>query len=185
MSPDDLAPLLASHRAPLLRFIERHAGSVLRFESAEDLVQGVHLRAISGGVAFEYRSEKEWLGWLYALARSHLADRRSHWSALKRRPSRLLRLTGGATDDPDAASEPAGSATGPSTFASRREQLATAVRALAVLLPRDRDLVRWHSEGVELDEQARRLGIGYDAAERAHLRALDRFRKAFRLVSRA
>lgn len=184
MNPGELATHLAAHREPLLRFVERHAGSVLRFESADDLVQGVHLRALSGGGEFEYRGDKEWLGWLYALARSHIADRHAHWSALKRRPSRLLRLTGGATDDPDAAAEPAGSATGPSTFASRREQLATAVRALALLLPRDRDLVRWHSEGVDLDEQARRLGIGYDAAERAHLRALDRFRKAFRLVSR-
>ena len=96
-----------------------------------------------------------------------------------------MRLTWGGTpsSDPGAAPEPAGTVTGPSTFAMRREQLSLAVRVLEALLPRDRDLVRWSSEGVSLEEMARRLDIGYAAAQRAHLRALSRFRDAFALAS--
>jgi hypothetical protein len=80
---------------------------------------------------------------------------------------------------------PAGEDTGPQTFADRREQLDVAVKALALLLPRDQNLVRWASEGVDIQEQASRLGLSYDAAERAGARACERFRKAFRLARRA
>jgi DNA-directed RNA polymerase specialized sigma24 family protein len=81
--------------------------------------------------------------------------------------------------------EPAATATGPTTFASRREQLVLATKALDLLLPRDRDLVKWSGEGLSTEEQARRLDLSAEAAGRARRRALDRFRKAFRLVSGA
>jgi DNA-directed RNA polymerase specialized sigma24 family protein len=73
--------------------------------------------------------------------------------------------------------------TGPSTFAARREMIALAARALDLLLPRDRDLVRWSSEGVPLEEQADRLGIAYEAVGKARQRAVERFKKTFALVS--
>ncbi len=182
----DLASLLVAHRADLLRFTERHAGGLVRFETAEDLVQGMYARALDRGRDFEVRSEREFLGWMHTLARAYLVDRRAHWAALKRGSGRLARLTAqaGGSGDPHAAAEPASTGTGPSTFASRREHLALAVKAVAVLLPRDRDLVRWHADGVPLSEQAARLGVTYDAVERAALRAIERFRKAYRLVSR-
>ncbi|MCK6459941.1 MAG: hypothetical protein L6Q95_08615, partial [Planctomycetes bacterium] len=72
--------------------------------------------------------------------------------------------------------DPAATATGPSTFAARREHLKLAVQALAALPPRDRDLVKSTSEDAE------RLGLRYDAAKQARLRALGRFRKAFDLA---
>jgi DNA-directed RNA polymerase specialized sigma24 family protein len=62
--------------------------------------------------------------------------------------------------------------------------LKLALEALATLLPKDRDLVRWSSEAVPLEEQAERLGISYDAAKQARLRALERFRKAYELSTR-
>jgi RNA polymerase sigma factor (sigma-70 family) len=186
LSAEALTELLVARRADLVRFVERHGGTTLRFESADDLVQGIHVRALDRGRDFTWQGDKEALAWLYTLARGYLADRHEHWSALKRRPARLLRLTasGAETGDRGAVREPAGTQTGPSTYASRREQLELAVRALALLLPRDRDLVRWHTEGMSLDEQTHRLGVSYDAAERAHLRALERFKKAFQVVSR-
>jgi hypothetical protein len=61
--------------------------------------------------------------------------------------------------------------------------IALAVRALDLLLPRDRDLVRWSADGVPLDEQAERLGVAYEAAGKARQRAIERFRKTFALVS--
>jgi RNA polymerase sigma factor (sigma-70 family) len=182
----ELPALLVERREDLLRFVDRHAAGLARFETAEDLVQGIHARALDRGADFEYRSEKEFLGWLHQLARTYLADRRAHWAALKRGSGRLLRLTDGApsTTDPHAAAAPVSTRTGPSTFASRREELALAVKALALLLPRDRDLVKWRTESVPLEEQAARLGVTYDAAERAALRAVERFKKAYRVVSR-
>jgi RNA polymerase sigma factor (sigma-70 family) len=179
-----LAELLERHRAALLGFAQRRGGRVLRFETAEDLVQGVHLRALEHAHTFDYRGEKQFLEWMYAVARSHLADRHAYWLALRRRPGALVRLTQGVTTGGGAA-EPGGRGTGPATFAERRDELELAYAALAALLERDQRLVRWSCEGLAIDEMAQRLEISYDAAERARLRAVERFRKAYRLARRA
>ena len=50
---------------------------------------------------------------------------------------------------------------------------------------RDRNLVQMASEGVPLREQAERLQLSYAAVQKAGLRALERFRKAYELVARA
>ena len=185
MSGPPLAELLIRHRPDVLRYVESHGGRTLRFESAEDLVQGVHLRALERADTFEYRSEPEFLGWLYSVVRGYLSHRREHWHALKRRPAKLLRITQGLgeTRDPGAAREPARKRTGPVTFAERRQQLERAVKALALLLPRDADIVQCHTEGLSIHDLAARYEITYQAAQRAHHRALERFRKAFDAIS--
>jgi len=167
-----LDELLPAYRDDLLRFVQRHAGRLLRYETAEDLLQGIHLRALERGGTFRYRGREPFLQWLFTMARQYLADRHAHWSALRRRPARLVRLTEGAGGVP-------GGGTGPVTFADRRDQLARAVRTLALLSARDRSLVQWASDGVPLREQATRLGLGYAAAKSASRRALDRFRKLY------
>ena len=60
-----------------------------------------------------------------------------------------------------------------------KELLALARQALAALGERDQKLVGWLCEDLSIDEIAERLEISYDAAERARLRALERFRKSF------
>jgi DNA-directed RNA polymerase specialized sigma24 family protein len=55
---------------------------------------------------------------------------------------------------------------------------------MGLLLPRDRELVTWASNGLTGPEMATRLGISEEAAEKARARALERLRKAFSLVSR-
>ena len=55
---------------------------------------------------------------------------------------------------------------------------------MALLLPRDRDIVRWTTEDLSIEEQADRLGISRESATKAQSRALERLRKAYRLVSR-
>jgi len=117
---------------------------------------------------------------IHKVARNVLADRHAHWSALRRRPARLLRLTLGG--ESGAGVDPALSATGPSTFAARRELMDIAVKALTLLREEDRRLVRWQSEGVLLKEQAERLGASYAATDSASRRAVERYRKAFRIV---
>jgi len=178
----ELAELLERHRENLVRYMRAHAGWLRRFESTEDLAHGCVARALGRQRSFSYRGPEAFRGWLFGVARSHLADRSAHWSALKRRPSRLLRLTQSG-EDPNAAREPPRDRTGPATFAARREQLRLAVRALGALLPRDQKIVRWTSEGLTVAEQAEQLGIGPEAAKKAHARALDRFRKAYLLAS--
>ncbi len=183
-APPGLAELLVRQRAALLRFVANAGAGLLRFESAEDLVQGVHQRALQSEDQFEYQGDQEFSSWMAKLARAHIADRHEHWSALKRGRGRLLRLTwsGSDTRDPNAVHTPAGSVTGPLSRAAKREQLQLAVKVLGALPPRDQQLVRWMSHGVPLQEQASRLDISHEAAQRAGHRALERYRKAFQLL---
>ena len=178
-----LPELLVRFRPDLLRFMERHAGSVLRFETAEDLVQGAHLRALEYAASFEFRGREPFLKWMHEVARRHIGTRRAHWAALKRNPAALLRLTLGAGSDPRAAVAPEQPGTGPSTLAGRLEQASLAIKALDLLLERDRQLVRWALDGVPSKELAERLDLSLTAADRARQRAVERFRKAFRLLS--
>jgi RNA polymerase sigma factor (sigma-70 family) len=175
-----LEALLEAHASELRGFVRAHGGQLLRRESEEDLVQGITLRALERANSFRDRGAAAFRAWLVAVARSYLADRANYWKALRRKPGALLRLTSGGTGGVD----PAATATGPSTLAARREHLRLAVQAVAALPPRDRDLVRWTSEDVPIEEQAARLGLSYDAAKQARLRALERFRKAFDLATR-
>jgi RNA polymerase sigma factor (sigma-70 family) len=180
-----LSALLVEHRRDLVSYVERHAGRLLRHETAEDLVQGVHVRILQQRAAFEFRGRESFAAFARTVTRSHLADRHAYWAALRRRPARLVRLVraGDATSDRSAAAEPAATATGPSTFASRREEIVVAVKALELLPERDRDLVRWTCDGVEPVEQARRLGISLDSADRARRRALERLRKVHAVIT--
>lgn len=177
-----LGRLLEERQRELEEFLAPRAGWLLRYESLEDLAQGVRVRAIERGSSFSYEGEAAFFSWLHRVARSHLADRANYWSALKRRSAALLRLTAG---DPGtaAAGMPASTWTGPETVAHRKELLTMAVQVLATLPERDARLVRWSSEGVELHAQAERLGISYEAARKASRRALERYREAYRFAS--
>lgn len=179
-----LPDLLLRHQRMLTGFVRNHGSGLLRFESDEDLVQGVHHRALEGADRFEYRGDEEFRAWITRLARAYIADRHEYWSALKRNRGQLLRLTWGGTGsgDPAAVRMPPGSLTGPATRAQKREQLTLAVKVLAALPPRDQKLVRWMSRGVPLAEQAERLGVGQETAQRAAHRAMERFRSAFKLL---
>jgi RNA polymerase sigma factor (sigma-70 family) len=177
-----LARLLEGHRAALLAYVRRHAGTLLRRETAEDLAQLVCVHVLEHERSFRYEGDDAFRGWLYALARSALGARRDYWKAERRRPDRLLHLTSADASTPGAVREPAGRKTGPGTAASRKEQIALAARALALLLPRDAQLVKWTADDLPLAEQAKELGISYDAAEKARHRALERYRQAFALL---
>ena len=182
----DLSSLLVQYRPELLAFAQREAGvPLLRFESADDLVQGIHQEALGAADRFEWRSEMEFLGWVFTIARRCLSARRAYWFALKRNCGKVLRLTwsGPGASASSYRLDPADTGTGPSTFAFRRERLVLATQAITLLLPRDRDSGRWTTEGKSIEEQADRLGISHEAATRAQSRALERLRKAYRLVS--
>lgn len=178
--------LVVEHRPALERWLGREAGPLLRYESAEDLAQGAVSRALEAAAGFRWQGPDEARAWLFRIARRHLDDRRRHWLAFKRDGARVLRFeitrSGGGGS---AVALPHASQTGPSTFALRREQLVIAARALALLPPRDRDLVRWAAGDVPIRDQADRLELGYEAAVQARKRALDRFRRTYELVLRS
>jgi RNA polymerase sigma factor (sigma-70 family) len=180
-----LSSLLEAHRPLLVRWMERHASGLRRFESAEDLAQGVSVRALEAVSRYEHRSDPEFVGWMLAVARQHVADRHAFWRALKRDAGPVLRLTfGGASEPGGGAPEPSASATGAVTFSDRREAVARATRTLAALGERDADLVRQVVNDVSVEETAQRLGVSYEAAQRARLRAVERLRKLYALASR-
>ena len=181
--PFDLAQRLHEQHSYLLGLVRREGRGLLGFEEADDLVQGVTVRALASAGSFTWRGEGAFKGWLATLARRHVADRNDHWKALKRGAGKVVRLTRSGGDSRQGAIPPAHSGPGPGTFASQREALILASRALAALSDKDRQLVRWSSEGVDLAEQARQLGVSLDAARKAGTRALERFRKTFRLLS--
>ncbi len=183
----DLSSLLLQYRPQLLAFAQRRAGiPLLRFESAEDLVQGIHQEALRGAERFEWQGERAFFSWVYRIGRRFLSGRRAHWFALKRNCGRVLRLTwsGPGADQSSYRFDPADTGTGPSTFADRRESLVTATKAMGLLFPRDREIVGWTTQGMSVEELAARLGLSYEAASRAQRRALERLRKAYHLVSR-
>ena len=158
----------------------------LGISSIEDLVQGAYCNALIPSANFEWRSEPEFIGWIFKVIRRHLGDRRDYWFAQKRNRGRLLRLTWGALRDDSAAhfGDIAASGTGPGTFAERREHLTAVTKAVSLLLPRDRELVLGIAEGVTIREQALRLNASEATTARARSRALERLRKVYALISR-
>lgn len=176
MNDKEFAALLVRHRPRLVRYFERRAGALRRQESPEDLAQGVHLYAIQHRDAFEYQGEPAAVGWLLRLARQHHARRIEHWNAMKRDGGRMLRLT--------LAEHPAAEGPGPRTAAEQSEQLLLAARAMDGLPERDFELVQLMTRDLSVREIAERLGLSEAAAQKARLRAMDRFRKIFVILDR-
>lgn len=181
----ELEDLVLRHREELRAHIERQAGGLLRFESAEDLVHGLIANVFDH--PFEARSKDEDRAWLFAAAGNYLAQRWRYWSALKRDTGRLIRTgmqTWSGSGEAHGLDALAASQTGVSTFAHRREQLVLATRALALLLPRDRQLVELAAEGLSNEELGERVGLSAAAAAKAKVRAIERLRKTHLLVQR-
>jgi DNA-directed RNA polymerase specialized sigma24 family protein len=183
-----LSSWLVANHDEIGSIVRRRAGKLLlRLETVDDLVQGICAHVLSSATSDAVpSSQPQRRAWLLTVSERWLSDRRSHWSTLKRRGGEVLRLALGesASADFHAVRDLAASVTGPSTFASRREQLTVAALALDLLLPRDRELVEGMCSGLDLDEQARRLGVSYAAAQRGRLRALERFRSCFEIALR-
>lgn len=179
--------LLMRHRDVLVRYLHRKGSGLLRFESAEDLAQAVHIKAIQAEHRFDYRGDDAFIGWICTLGRQHIADRNAYWKAQKRNAGPMLRITYGSATTGSGAKgvSPAAAQQGPTTFAGVREQVEVAARAIATLPPRDAQIVELIRAGADVEDVARELGVSYAAAQRARLRSIERFRKAFELLTRS
>ena len=178
--------ILERHQHELAHLVRREAGApLLRFEEPEDLVQGVRLHVLRVADKYEPRSEAETRAWLRRLARRYLRDRRDHWFALRRGGGKVLRHTlRGSASFPELGPALIDSTHGPRTRADHREQIVQLSRALDLLLPRDRLVVQWISEGAATEELMTRLDLGRAATERVRSRAFSRLRRAWRVIER-
>jgi RNA polymerase sigma factor (sigma-70 family) len=182
----ELIPVLERVRDPLNAYLQREARGLLLRESLDDVVQGVHLRALRQAEQLEIRSDGEFFNWLKIVARQHVLDRQKYWGALRRQGGAMLRITSSpaSSESGGRGIDLAGTNTGPATYAMRREMLELAANAIKTLLPRDQELVRYTTDSMPIDQIAKLLGVSYDAAEQARRRALERFRKAYELLTR-
>lgn len=186
MSTDrDIASGIAEIEPAIRRLVREEAGAaLLRFDSVSDLVQGAMREGVRAASGFEERGEDAFRAWVYQIARRHLNARREYWFACKRNAGPLLRLSLSGADR-TIHLDPSDARTGPATVAFRREQMILMTRAIAMLMPRDRDIVTWVGRGERSPEIASRLGITDGAAEKARTRALERLRKAFTIIERS
>lgn len=174
---------IEDHRDILIGYLARHAGPpLLRFDTVEDLVQGTMVEALRSADGFQLRTEEEWRAWLFTLARRHVMRRREYWFSMKRDSRAVVKLTltgsrGGQTPIPipDPRS-------GPVTRADRRDLELRITRAMAMLLPRDRDIIRMAAEGATTEALSQHFEVSKDSASQARLRAFDRLRKAYHLL---
>ncbi len=180
-NPPSSSELLLANSEHLQRLLRQEAGWLLRYEALEDLVQSVQCQVLETG-SYEHRSEAEFVGWLRKVARNHLADRRDHWGARKRRAAGVLRITNAGNPSTGAISPADHDTPGPMTTAEQRELLVLAARALDTLPERDRQLLTRSAEGTELNELAADLGLSYAAVQRSLLRAKDRLQRAVRAL---
>lgn len=177
-----LAALLAEHPSALTAAIRREAGrALLRLESVEDLSQGAVEALLAADTQHAWTGEAGFVAWLGTVARNHVRARARHWARLKRGSGALLERCQAGELGPELDSL-AASVTGPATQADRREQWIIATRALDLLTPKDRARIDAFAADVPLALSAERDGVPYATAQRARLRALERFRKAFELV---
>ncbi len=180
--------LLLRHEPALAALIRREAGvALLRFDTPDDLLQGVRYETIRSAPSLEWRGDAAFAAWLFEIARRHLSARRDYWFARKRNPGAILRLTmtNPSGDAPLERPGLADTATGPATFAQRRDLLVRAARATALLLPRDRQIVEWTVDGLSARDIGGILGLSETAADKARQRALERLQQAFELVGRS
>ncbi|MBI3817046.1 MAG: hypothetical protein HY286_00015 [Planctomycetes bacterium] len=186
--PEELRNALDQHRGRLLQFVRKRGSALLKYEEEDDLLQGIQLRILGAASEFEFRGESAALRWMLQLSEQYLIDRRRYWHACRRDGRGLLHITqatitrgraGGAVADPTS------SVTSPSSSASKRETQTLAGLVLNLLVERDQLLVRSFLNNDSLPDLAASLGLSYEAAKKSRLRALERFRKAFELASKA
>ena len=183
MANPGLTTLLTRHRGQLVQYFKVKGGAIRQHESPDDLAQGVHLHAIANQDRFEYRSDREFVGWMLRIARQYLARRVHHWTALKRDAGPILRITLGVGTR-DGARMPEAQGPGPVTHASQSEQIALAARAIDGLPPRDQEIMRMMARDLSVREIAEQLSISEAAAQKARLRAGERFRKIYTILER-
>ncbi|MFN0206819.1 MAG: RNA polymerase sigma factor [Planctomycetota bacterium] len=175
----EFSKLLDRERPHLERLIARRAGALLRFDTIDDLLQEVFLEAMRSLPVFVYQGDLAFRAWMIKLLIGVLNARRDHWQSLRRNAGKLLRIDGRFSGSRSSirGTDPAAPGPAASTVARRREMLTIAIRAMSELGTRDRQLINSFVNDESIDKIAERLGLQYDAAKKARLRAVEKIRK--------
>lgn len=179
----DIQERLEAERPALIEFVRKNASrELISFETPEDLAQEICVHVLDQPDKFVEDEKATFRTWLQRVATNLLIDRLRRMRALKRDGAKVLRFAGDASSGLNQIRDLAASVTGPSTFAVRREQVHLAARALDTLLDRDRWLVERQCTGFSVEEDAAELDLSADSTRAARSRAIERFRRAFRIV---
>ena len=183
MPSPHLNDLIVERSADLDRLVKRYAGALTNRETLDDLSQMIRLKLLESETVFEWRGAAAFHSWLEAVVRNELNARRAYWNAARRAAGHLLRITSGPGTRTGGGIQPSAAATGPLSFAERRDQVDLALRASETLLPRDQSILEMERKGASIAEIAAQLDLSEAAASKARQRALDRFRRSFELIS--
>lgn len=166
-TPPTLRELLPAHLDMLTAFVRQRLRHTLRDrESACDVVDSICGDLLAEGVAFEYRTQVEFHGWLRQVVANKIRSRLRHHGARKRGPDLLV--DAGESQIEAACVDPAT----PSQDAVLHEDLSLLDRALARLPDDYRDLlVQIHLRGRSHAEVARATGRTVDATRQQLKRA--------------
>jgi RNA polymerase sigma factor (sigma-70 family) len=179
----DFNQRIEDHRDMLTGYLARHAGPpLLRFDTVDDLVQGTILEALGSASDFQLRTQEEWRAWLFTLARRHVMRRREYWFSLKRDSRAVVKLTLTGSRGSQAELSIPDPSSGPVTRADRSELQLRITKAMAMLLPRDREIVRLSAEGSTTEDLSQHLEITKESASQARLRAFGRLKKAYQVL---
>ncbi|MBI1850340.1 MAG: sigma-70 family RNA polymerase sigma factor [Planctomycetes bacterium] len=182
--PGEFDRLMNSYRPFLASIIRRGMDAKLRSVlEPEDVMQDVMLSAYRGIAEANFASDASFRSWLQTLAQNRLADLFRRHFKTQRRISSALSLDE-TTNGPDGRHRSDGiPAKGPgtTTLVSRREAVERVEALLALVRPKDRELVRLaFIELVPTSEIAARLGMKPEAVRKRYSRVLDSCRVAFR-----
>lgn len=180
-----LEEALLVHAGYIERAVIHGAGSLIRHEAREDLVQGIRVRVLERADAFSWQGEAAFGAWIKRVSSNYMDDRRAYWNAARRNAGHQLRIQGPSTSTASAFAELQSERTGPATHADRREQLELAMQSLSMLLERDQVILAHDRAGASLGELATELGLGLEGATKARQRARSRFARAFELLQRS
>jgi RNA polymerase sigma-70 factor (ECF subfamily) len=158
----------------LFRFARARVGTD---DAAEDIVQCAMIKAL--GKLRTYRGEAALFTWLCTICRHEVAA----WLERSGRASEVMLIDD--QRDVRVALETFSRVASDPEDALRRRELARLVQATLDHLPhRYGDALEWkYIEGVSVHEIARRLGVGYKAAESLLSRARRAFRDGFALAA--
>lgn len=164
---DEVGALLEGHRPRLVLWAATRIGPDLRVRyDAEDVAQEVLLSALKGFRSFRGASEREFLGWMYAIAENRFTDLLAAEGAAKRTPP-----------DPLAGPRTSLSQTSPSQAAARAEAVASLRDAIEALADDHRTAIRLVKlEGRDVADVARAMGRSENAVRILYCRAIRELR---------
>jgi RNA polymerase sigma-70 factor (subfamily 1) len=174
---DALCLLLESHIPGLAARIERRMAPLLRRRvSIHDVMQEVSMIAFEKRGEFRGRTAEEFRRWIVGIADHTIHTHVNHHAGTKKRA--LFREVS-RTGDIEPA-HPVSPAASPSQQAigSELEQIAT--RALELLQPDYREVLRLHrDDSIPLRDIATSMGRSHDAVKKLHGRAMVQFTEVF------